>query len=74
MDERAYGTPALGVGAVLRGAFREGSEARVRAGLRYVQKGFLAGHTGGCPMARGRVCGILRSVLRPIFQTVLQGI
>lgn len=36
--ERAYGTPEFGVGAVLCGAFRGRSAARVRVGLECVQK------------------------------------
>ncbi|SIE26778.1 Uncharacterised protein [Mycobacteroides abscessus subsp. abscessus] len=40
VDEGAYGTGEMGVRAVLRGAFRERSEARVRVALGYVQKRF----------------------------------
>lgn len=39
MPESRYGAPELGVGAVLRGAFREGSGAGRRVGLGCVQKG-----------------------------------
>lgn len=70
--QKGYGTPEFGVGAVLRGAFRAGSGRVVGRHSDACRRVFLAGHMGGCPMARTRVCGILRTVLRSPLRAVLR--
>jgi hypothetical protein len=72
--EMAYGTPELGVQAVLRGMFREGSGVGVRGALGWPWKGFLAGHMGVCPCREPSGSGILRSVLRTALRPVLRAI
>lgn len=49
MDESRYGTPALGIRAVLRGVFRDGSGEDARVGLRYVEKGVPSRAYGRVP-------------------------
>lgn len=62
----------------LEGSYGRGSE---RARERVVgwcsnvwKRGSLAGPIEQCPHRKSKVAGILRAVLRPIFQTVLRGI
>lgn len=51
VPESRYGAPGFGRWGCLRAGFREGSGAGVRAALECVERGSLAGHIEGCPVA-----------------------